>query len=493
MPFDERTLNRVKRVPRSQILDRQKLPAVERDDRRETRIDRAVDDPIPFQLSDRHGAGTAAPLPATFFGTGSSGVTPKILERRHRRVHPGEDLDPAAKHESNRVSSIGQAGRCIAARDVNGTIDGARAVSVERILVVLKADEVGGAQRSMASLVRMLEDRDITCELVTLQPGESAPGLLRDWPRTELWFPSSLHLVNRFRQWRWLRSRMRRGDLDAVVAFGPIANLLVSLARARTGPRVILSERGDPFIARRRSWNRRFLWLYRRADVLLLPTRLLADEMQREWRRPPVIRTVPNSLAREIPIASRGVDRPQTIAAVGRLVRAKGFADLIEAFSRLQDRARGWEVVLIGDGPDRPRLETLACDRGVADRVRFVGLHAKPWEILARADLFVSASHHEGFSNVLLEAMASGCAIVSSDCRFGPLELVVDGENGILYPVGDIARLATILAELIADPKRRDALAEGGLRRARDLLPEAVLPRWLEVLGEPLRADETRR
>lgn len=334
----------------------------------------------------------------------------------------------------------------------------------------------------MANLILILDRLAVAWDLVTLQKQRYGPGPLAAYQPKVLDFPSPSSRIQRLRQLRWLRAAMQGDHYGAVIAFGPHANGLVSLARCGNGSTVILSERGDPYVRERRSWNRWFMWTYRRADLLVVPTQRLAEEVRGHRNRPPAVTVICNALTPGIPIVGREEPRERTIAFVGRLVPKKRVGDLIEAIHLLGHRADGWNVVIIGDGSERTTLEALVHARSLADRVRFVGFHAAPWELLARADLFVLCSAHEGFPNVLLEAMASGCAVVSSDCRFGPGELVVSGVNGILYPPGDVERLAAVLGELIDDPDRRDALARAAVERARALTIEAMAPLWLDAI-----------
>lgn len=367
-------------------------------------------------------------------------------------------------------------------------LDATEAFPTLRVLLVLRADGVGGAERSMANLIVALDSLGVGWDLVTLQQPRGRPGPLAAYQPRVLDFPSRSSRVSRLRQLRWLRAAMRGDHYRAAIAFGPLANCLISLARSRNGSIAILSERGDPFVRERRPWNRWFMWAYRRADLLVVPTERLAAEVLYHRSRPREVKVICNALAPGIPIVGREEPRKRTIAFVGRLAPKKRVADLIDAIDLLGDRADGWNVVIVGDGSERRRLETLVQVRSLARRVTFVGVHPAPWELLARADLFVLCSAHEGFPNVLLEAMASGCSVVASDCRFGPDELVESGVDGILYPPGDVERLAAVLGELIDDPERRDSLARGAVERARTFTIEAIAPLWLEAITAE-RAD----
>jgi len=116
-------------------------------------------------------------------------------------------------------------------------------------------------------------------------------------------------------------------------------------------------------------------------------------------------------------------------------------------------------------------------------RVRFLGFCPNPYAYMARADLFVLSSLWEGFGNVLVEAMASGTAVISSDCPYGPAEIIEDGVSGCLVAPGDATALATKIEQVLGDEQLRARLVEGGLRRARDFNGDSIADQWLAVLG----------
>lgn len=158
--------------------------------------------------------------------------------------------------------------------------------------------------------------------------------------------------------------------------------------------------------------------------------------------------------------------RLRRIVTVGRLSPEKGQAGLIEAFSALDDRA-DIELVLVGDGPERERLNTAAARLGVADQVRFAGRLGERDTLaaIAAADILVLPSFMEGLPIVLMEAMAMGTAVVASRVAGIP-ELVEDGESGLLFTPSNWNELADCMRRLVAD----DALRERLARRGRDVV-----------------------
>lgn len=180
------------------------------------------------------------------------------------------------------------------------------------------------------------------------------------------------------------------------------------------------------------------------------------------------------SLGRFKPVSRADDGGMPTIVTCGRLEPYKGHHVLLRACAALDRPVR---CVLIGEGPQRARLEELARELGIADRVELTGPlpQARLVEIYGRADLFVLASvvleqsgKRDVIPNVLAEAMAMELPVVATDIS-GIAELIVDGESGRLVPSNDHATLARVIAELLDAPDERRRLALGGAARVRDI------------------------
>ena len=151
------------------------------------------------------------------------------------------------------------------------------------------------------------------------------------------------------------------------------------------------------------------------------------------------------------------------LLAVGALTRQKDYPTLLEAFALLRARQPA-RLVIAGEGKERKRLEALVVRLGLQDDVRLAGEVCHPAAWMARASVFVLASRYEGFGNVLVEALACGCGIVSTGCPSVPAEILAAGRYGWLVPVADPAALADALAEALQAP----APGSGHLERARE-------------------------
>ena len=169
--------------------------------------------------------------------------------------------------------------------------------------------------------------------------------------------------------------------------------------------------------------------------------------------------------------------RPPVILGVGTLIPFKDFAMLIRAFARVR-RMEPARLVILGEGAERPKLDHLAREVGVAADVDLPGFEPNPYKFMARADVFAVSSRVEGMPNTIIEALACGCPVVSTDCPSGPAEILQNGRHGRLVPMGDDAALAAAISATLQAAPDRDALR----RRAADFSVERATDRYLQLL-----------
>lgn len=168
---------------------------------------------------------------------------------------------------------------------------------------------------------------------------------------------------------------------------------------------------------------------------------------------------------------------PPVILGVGRLTSQKDFATLLRAFAIVY-KARPARLLILGEGERRTQLEALSEELGVSAAVSMPGFVNNPFSYMAQANLFVLSSRWEGLPGALIQALACGCPVVSTDCPSGPREILEDGTFGTLVEVGDVQRLAAAITEALDKPSDKDMLKE----RAGFFSKETVIPKYLEVL-----------
>ncbi len=148
---------------------------------------------------------------------------------------------------------------------------------------------------------------------------------------------------------------------------------------------------------------------------------------------------------------------PPVILGVGRLTKQKSFETLIQAFYQVLKQVKA-RLIILGTGPDQAKLQSLLYKLSLENEVSLQGFVENPYAYMTRAKVFVLSSAWEGFGNVLVEAMAVGTPVISTDCQSGPSEILADGKYGYLTPVGDSPAIAeAILQVLYGNYKRVDS------------------------------------
>lgn len=228
----------------------------------------------------------------------------------------------------------------------------------------------------------------------------------------------------------------------------------------------------------------------------------VSSGLKRQLSRLPGLRQKPIHLIYN-PIIHKGFDAqlaskpalPSTIGpgeplvlAVGRLHRQKGYASLLRAFA-LVVRRKPAHLVILGEGGDRDKLQDLANSLGISDRVHFLGYAPNPLAYMRRADVFVLSSIAEGFGNVIVEALASGTPVISTDCPHGPNEILAGGRYGTLVRVGDDAQMGQAIIEKISSPKQ--PMPEDLDEHLKRFTIETIGERYLECLGLDSRLPQT--
>lgn len=166
-------------------------------------------------------------------------------------------------------------------------------------------------------------------------------------------------------------------------------------------------------------------------------------------------------------------NQPPVILGVGRLEKQKDFSSLIRAFAQLKKQSPA-RLMILGEGSERSKLQDLVNNAGLTDDVAFPGFVANPYAYMARATVLVLSSAWEGFGNVLVEAMAAGTPVVSTNCESGPTEILANGQYGKLVTVGDIEGMAKAIVKTIEEPQDGELLK----RRANDFSLEKALKEY---------------
>ncbi|MEM9145169.1 MAG: glycosyltransferase [Pseudomonadota bacterium] len=353
----------------------------------------------------------------------------------------------------------------------------------------------GGSERVCLLLAEAFRDRGLSVELLLCRA---------EGPRMAD-VPDGVNVVDfaasgSFAWGRRLAARWRRTPPRAALVFAEPAGMVALLARRLAGARtrVVVSSRNAFSAHVARIYSPAKGAVMRRAARLLLPGAdalcSVSDGVSRDLSAAlglprDRVRTIYNPVitadlgARMAePAPHPWLERPRQgspiIVTAGRLTEQKDHAMLLRAFAQVLT-ARPARLVIFGDGELRSALEALATDLGIAASLAMPGFTGRPHAAFARADLFVLSSAWEGLPNALIEAMACGAPVVSTDCPSGPDEILESGALGPLVPIGDAGALCRAILDRLAGPVDTAALRT----RAQAFAIETSRDAYLDILG----------
>jgi glycosyltransferase involved in cell wall biosynthesis len=279
-------------------------------------------------------------------------------------------------------------------------------------------------------------------------------------------------------------------------------HMLLATVAARVLRRPLVVIVHTPLEASIRDWvprplRRLTLAAVRTADATICVSRGVADAALACGLRPDRVHVVTNGID-VAAVRARAAHTPPAdlpaplVVGVGRLSSQKGFDLLIRAHATAVHEGAPHHLMIIGEGPDRAELTSLAASLGVSETVSLPGFRDNPHAILRQADLFCLSSRYEGHPLVLIEALAVGVPLVATDCVSGPAEILAGGTYGDLVPTGSARALADAIGHHLRDPQRLRALAALGPERAAAFDPDACAARYVEIFAS-LPARRRRR
>ncbi|KAB1145254.1 glycosyltransferase family 4 protein [Streptomyces luteolifulvus] len=279
-------------------------------------------------------------------------------------------------------------------------------------------------------------------------------------------------------------------DADVVIGTRPGLNVHLALQAprhvVRVGQEHLTLDNHPP---RLRTALRR---AYRRLDVLTTVTEADAAAYRRKMRLPGVrVAALPNSVPDPVLPASDGTAK--VVVAAGRLVPVKRYDLLIEAFAVVAAEHPDWQLRIYGKGEEHDRLRALIAELRLWNNVFLMGPAAPMEAEWVKGSIGAAASNFEPFGMTIVEAMRCGLPVVSTDCPYGPGEIIEDGVDGRLVPVGDREALGAALLEVVRDDELRRRMGRAALENARRFAPEPVVGQAERLFTEAVSARRAGR
>ena len=353
--------------------------------------------------------------------------------------------------------------------------------------IFLTSMQIGGAERIALNLCRGLSENGHDVDLVLVHGEGELLGEL----------PSSVSVVDLGASRVLtgilpLRRYLRQRKPDVLYSMMTEINVAAIVAHelAQSNSRLVISEHNTPSVSKSGPKDglvlRTASLLYSRADRIITVSRGVRDDLVTVTGVSDEDVTViynPIDVEQirrqaEEPIDHDWINDPETpvVMSAGRHAPQKGFDTLLRAFDQLE--TADVKLILLGEGNETASLRSLARELGIEDRVDFPGFVDNPFSYMRGANVFVLSSWYEGFGNVLIEAMATGCPVVSTDCPSGPNEILDGGRYGPLIPVKHPDQMVVAIDNVLRDPIDADVLVD----RADDFSVDSVTEQYEDVL-----------
>jgi glycosyltransferase involved in cell wall biosynthesis len=336
-----------------------------------------------------------------------------------------------------------------------------------QVFFVIPSLKGGGAERVLIALANHFNQLNCIAVIIALNYGEPAYTIdegvkviyMLDRRDSMLWLRIYYMLLTFF---KLLKLLLKEKPVCAL-SFITSANIWTGIVCSITQTPYIVSERTSP----KRSVNqlgyvlkRLTGLLYKRSAAVVVGAKGVEDCLRenKEFKNLNNIYKITNSVPSFDPISPRRVHHRKFILGVGRLEYVKGFDLLITAFNnaKLQDV----DLLIVGDGQERTSLLWQSHNGELKDRVIFTGAQTNLQDYYSQAELFVLPSRNEGYPNALVEAMSFGCPCIAVNCEFGPSEIIINEQNGLLVEAENIYAISDAITRLINDPLLKSSLGK---------------------------------
>jgi glycosyltransferase involved in cell wall biosynthesis len=348
----------------------------------------------------------------------------------------------------------------------------------------------GGAERVMINLARGFSEQGLKVDLVLVKA--EGPYLYQLPPNVRVVKLESSRLILSLPA---LARYLKQEQPPVLISALEDTNMVALWARKLAGvsTKVVVTvhnhlsrEAKNATTLKRRLTPQFVKWFYPRADTIVAVSQGVAENLVdiglpsqkiKAIYNPIVTPELSEKLQQSIAHPWFLPGQPPVILGVGRLEKQKDFPTLIHAFARVRQQHQV-RLMILGEGSERSHLESLVQELGLTEDVFFGGFVANPYAYMAQATVLVLSSAWEGFGNVLVEAMAAGTPVVSTDCESGPAEILANGQYGKLVAVGDSEGMAKAIAQSLEEAPDSKLLQE----RADKFSLEKALAQYQQLL-----------
>jgi glycosyltransferase involved in cell wall biosynthesis len=358
-----------------------------------------------------------------------------------------------------------------------------------RVFFIIPSLKGGGAERVLIALANHFNQLNCTSVIIALNHGEPAY-IIDDGVKV-------IHLLERKQGMLWHRiyymlytffkllSLLLKERPVCALSFITSANIWTGITCSITQTPFIVSERTSP----KRSVNqlayilkRLTALLYKKAAAVVVGAKGVEDCLRENkgFQNLNNIYKITNAVPSFNAVSTKRVHHRKFILGVGRLEYVKGFDLLITAFNNA--KLHDVDLLIVGDGQEKANLLCQSFSCGLRDNVIFAGAKTNLQDYYSQAELFVLPSRNEGYPNALVEAMSFGCASIAMDCEFGPSEIIINEQNGLLVQTGNVSALSNAITRLITDPLLKNNLGKQAIHINDTNNARQIFKQWEDLL-----------
>lgn len=352
---------------------------------------------------------------------------------------------------------------------------------MKKVLLLGHTMARGGASHVLALLAEGLAEKGYEVELVFLRI--RAEYQTNNCIKMRALFDPEAE-PSKYECYKAIKKCIGNSDADIIISFLIEVNIIALLTN-RGKKKIIISERNDPKVASNKIVFYASKILYGKADQIVFQServkKYYSDDIQKKSK------IILNPI--DLQVDQQGIQHSKNIVAVGKLYPQKNHKLLIQAFYEFSKINPEYKLHIYGEGPLREELTRIIHENDLVGKVILEGNRPDVQKQIKDAEMFVLSSDYEGLSNALLEALAIGIPSISTSCA-GSDEIITDGENGFLVPVGDKQRLIEAMKLLASDGELRKLFQTNGKKIREKVMKENVINSWIDLIQDTIDRSE---
>lgn len=354
----------------------------------------------------------------------------------------------------------------------------------KKICFVMNTMNAGGAERVVSILANGFSKKDYQVTILVSSNNDSFYSLNPEVKYKKLshnYISKNNGKINKYiGRLKSLIQFFKKEKPDIVITF--ILNIETIIACKIAGIKVIVSERNNP------SFDPPYLVLrmlrklvYPLSNGFVFQTNDVREYFGKGIKQKSIV--IPNPLNENLPKKTNDIKRNKTVVSVGRLERQKDHKTLLKAFAIVQRKFPDYKLIIYGEGKLRGELEEKIKSLNMQDSVMLPGKTEDIYNKIINSRVFVFSSLYEGYPNALIEAMALGLPVVSTKCGYGPSEVIKEGYNGFLVPIGNGREMAKKIEYLIENNPEAEQMGRNATELREKLKSDDIINKWLNYIN----------